>query len=146
MSTGWSRAGGVIGRFLFVAVLALGVVVMHSTGHPDDSSTRLGGMAHAAAAHSSAMPAAAVSPAAESGPHGPATEPGSGTHDPAAGMDMAALCLAVLGPWAFAALLRAAFARSGTRPAKRLAHADAALRRGPPPRPPDLTRLSVLRI
>ncbi|WP_420000077.1 DUF6153 family protein [Streptomyces boninensis] len=137
MGNGWSRMGGVIGRLLFVAVLALGVTVMHTSGHPDGASAQ--GMS--SSMHTSHHMAPATP---EAGHHDQGG--GSKAIGLATGMDMASVCLAILGTWAFVALLRAAFARSGHRPVNWPAHAAAAPRpNSPPPRPPDLSLLSVLR-
>lgn len=161
MSNAWPRAGGVIGRLLFIGVLALGIVAMHSAGHPDGSSGQgMSGHSTGSAVHAGGTLAAAADPAHDATGHGAASakavaDPGSATTERAAvtdglttGMDMASICLAILGTWAFAALLRAAFARSGgNRTANALLRTLATMRpRPPPPRPPDLARLSVLRI
>ncbi|MFJ4770944.1 hypothetical protein ACIP88_17825 [Streptomyces uncialis] len=68
------------------------------------------------------------------------------SHDTGMAMDMASLCVAVLAAWLLAALLRAALSRR-TEWLVRLR--AGALRRSlpqPPPRGPDLIRLSILRI
>ncbi|MFC7220537.1 DUF6153 family protein [Streptomyces polyrhachis] len=146
MSSWAMRTGSAIGRFLFVVVLAAGIVAMHSTGHPDGTS------AHAAPRHSASFSPPPVMDHASadhtSADHASATaaSPSPVAHGTGSGMDMTSVCLAVLGTWAFARLLRAARARSGLPPdpaaALRLRHT----RPDPPPDPPDLTRLSVLRI
>ncbi|GCB44007.1 DUF6153 family protein [Streptomyces sp. NL15-2K] len=146
------RTGGALGHLLLVVVLALGVFTMHTLGHPDsshDSATNT-------ASHATAMDATAAdhtpmsSPAdTEAGMSSHTTDPRdpSSSHEPGAAMDMLSLCLAVLfGAWVLAALLRSAFARYGERPAELLAQVAAVLRPSPPPRGPDLTRLSVLRL
>jgi hypothetical protein len=62
-------------------------------------------------------------------------------------MDMVSLCVAVMfGAWALTALLRRALARRPDWLAKLLAEAPVMLRPNPPPRGPDLTELSVLRL
>jgi hypothetical protein len=125
---------------------------MHTLGHPDsshDSATNTAvhttTMAVTAAAH-----APMSSPAdTEAGMGGHTADPAgpSSTHEPSAAMDMLSLCLAVLfGAWVLAALLRSAFARHEERLAQLLAQVAAVLRPNPPPRGPDLTRLSVLRL
>ncbi|MEV0090113.1 DUF6153 family protein [Streptomyces sp. NPDC050738] len=117
-------------RLLVVVVLALGVFVMHTVGHPAESS------AHADTSH---MSAAAMT-----------ASPGAPAHDslqmPPHAMDMASLCVAVLGFWAFAALLYAALARRPEWAVRVPSGVLAVVRGNPPPRTPDLTELSVLRI
>ncbi|MEU0946877.1 hypothetical protein ABZ379_29680 [Streptomyces canus] len=144
------RAGGALGHLLLVVVLALGVFVMHSMGHPSES-------AHSTMSTASA-PAAADAAASGHTPMGaPAgmaatgydTDPAgsSSTHEPAVAMDMLSLCMAVpFGVWGLAALLKSAFARRQEWLAELLAQAAALSRPNPPPRGPDLTRLSVLRL
>lgn len=62
-------------------------------------------------------------------------------------MDMLSLCLAVLlSAYVLAALLKAALTRRPDWPANLLARATVAQRPNPPPRGPDLTQLSVLRL
>jgi hypothetical protein len=144
---------------LLAAVLALGVFAMHGMGHPAES-------AHSTASRASAM--AAMDPrgasAAHQDPMGSAvggTTGGHGTgghgiagasdpsssHGPAAAMDMLSLCVAVLlGGWVLSTLLASALTRCRTRSARPLAQVTAATRPNPPPRGPDPTRLSVLRL
>ncbi|WP_240812496.1 hypothetical protein [Streptomyces sp. DASNCL29] len=166
MTTGRSmRAGGVLPRLLLVVVLALGVFVMHTLGHPDGGSGS--GMAHSAGHASGEMRSAthdgapgeygagtavtgtgpqraAPAPSAETG-HAPAA-PETKPREPMTGMDMASLCVAVLGVWVLGALLRAVLARR-SGPPLRLSLAAAVVARPDPPSPgPDLTALSVLRI
>ncbi|MFF4174093.1 DUF6153 family protein [Streptomyces sp. NPDC001744] len=122
------RAGGASAHLLLVVVLALGVFLMHTVGHPEGS----GGGAHTAAA--------AASPGHDGGDSG-------ARHDPGAGTDMSTLCVAVLGVWLLARLVLAALGRGPGRLVPfltRLAHVRAP--HAPPRRPPDLARLSVLRI
>ncbi|MGW0913757.1 DUF6153 family protein [Streptomyces sp. NPDC002784] len=130
-ASGYGRAGSALGRLLLVVVLALGVFVMHTLGHPEDSSHS--GMR--ASSHAAPMD----HPAAE-------VPDGSSTHEPAVPMDLMSLCVAVLfGALVLAALLRAASARARDRAARLLAQVAAVGRPRPPPRGPDLTQLSVLR-
>ncbi|GAQ59751.1 DUF6153 family protein [Streptomyces scabiei] len=148
------RAGGALGQLLLVAVLALGVFAMHGLGHPAES-------AHSTTGRASAM--AATDPlgasAAHHGPMGSAVGGSTGghgvvgvsdpssSHGPAMAMDMLSLCVAVLlGGWVLSALLASALARCRTRSARPLARVAAAARPNPPPRGPDPTRLSVLRL
>jgi hypothetical protein len=149
------RAGGALGHLLLVVVLALGVFAMHSMGHPDDSSgSAMGTASHAGRVQEDA-PAASHEPmsvlaVADTGmPGHTTTDPvdSSSTHEPGMAMDMTSLCVAVLfGAWVLATLLRSAFARHQEWLAKLLGQVAAVLRPNPPPRGPDLTRLSVLRL
>lgn len=61
-------------------------------------------------------------------------------------MDMASLCMAVLGTWALASLLYAALTARRDWPADLAARVFTLVRPDPPPRPPDLAQLSILRI
>lgn len=140
------RTGGALGHLLLVVVLALGIFAMHSTGHPDESP----GSAMSTASHASPMDAGAAAdvvmdaPASMSPDH---SADSSSAHQPAMSMDMASLCVAVLfGAWAVAALLKSAFARHREWLARLLAQVTVATRPHPPPRSPDLTQLSVLRL
>ncbi|MEU3745730.1 MULTISPECIES: DUF6153 family protein [Streptomyces] len=129
------RAGGAVAHLLLVVVLALGVFLMHAVGHPEGS----GGTAEtSAAAHHTAPETGA--PVSDGG--------GSDArHDPGAGMDMTTLCVAVLGAWLLAGLVRAALARRPDWLAVVLARLVPALGpHAPPRRPPDLAQLSILRI
>ncbi|MFI0904571.1 hypothetical protein ACH4TE_13680 [Streptomyces sioyaensis] len=154
-------------HLLLVVALALGVFVMHTVGHPDGTA---GSGGHAAAGHTTGMAAMSRTPAADTptrqapptrsahsgtSPHsGTSAHSGTSTDDtssryapgPGTGMNMASLCRAVLGTWALAILLGAALTRTPGWLADLLAQAVALLRPDPPPHPPDLTRLSVLRI
>ena len=124
------RAGGPLGHLLLVAVLAFSVFAMHSTGHPGESAHSMGTASHATAAHMTAP-----------GP-GP-----SSSHEPATTMDTQSLCVAILlGAWVLTALLKSAFTRRHEEWAAALAQVAAIARPRPPPRGPDLTRLSVLRL
>lgn len=77
-------------------------------------------------------------------PHGDGSD---ARHDPGAGMDMTTLCVAVLGAWLLAGLVRAALARRPDWLTVVLARLVPALGpHAPPRRPPDLALLSVLRI
>ncbi|WP_413104742.1 hypothetical protein [Streptomyces sp. Inha503] len=184
MTTGRSmRADGVLPRLLLVVVLALGVLVMHTLGHPDGGSGS--GMTHSAshapgemrpAADSGAPGAyngdrgvyggapgayggdhgggtaatdtgpqrAAPAPSADAG-HAPAA-PESKPREPMTGMDMASLCVAVLGVWVLGALLHAVLTRRSGPPLRLSLAAPVVARPDPPSPGPDLTALSVLRI
>jgi hypothetical protein len=166
VTTGGSmRADGVLPRILLVVVLALGVFVMHTLGHPGGGSGS--GMTHSTGHASGEMRPvayngapvayggvtavtdtgprrAAPAPSAEDG-HAPAA-PETKPREPMTGMDMASLCVAVLGVWVLGALLHAVLARR-SGPPLRLPVAAAVVARPDPPSPgPDLTALSVLRI
>ncbi|GAA4040242.1 DUF6153 family protein [Streptomyces shaanxiensis] len=145
------RAGGALGHLLLVVVLALGVFTMHTLGHPDTAHDS----AMSTASHATTTDAAASAHTPVSAPAD--TEAGMGshttdradpsTHAPTMAMDMFSLCLAVLfGAWLLAALLRSAFARHEEWLAELLSQIAAVARPNPPPRRPDLTRLSVLRL
>lgn len=118
-------------------MLALGVFVMHAVGHPDSSSgTGTDGMTHASA----------PAPAHHSGAQEPAASRASSDDSRTHG-DMATLCVAVLGVWALARVVLAALGRRPDWLVRLLGTLLTA--RGPnapPPRPPDLAQLSVLRI
>lgn len=138
-------------------MLALGVFLMHAVGHPAGSGGTTTGTASAAghAATGAHAHAPQGSPGAQGSPdahvvHGSDAADTGGSdarHHPGAGMDMTTLCVAVLGAWLLAGLVRAALARRPDWLAVLLARLVPA--RGPhapPRRPPDLTLLSVLRI
>ncbi|MFF1510944.1 DUF6153 family protein [Streptomyces sp. NPDC058326] len=129
------RAEGALARLLLVVVLALGVFLMHSVGHPEGSgggtettsSAISAGIGHDAGAHGDGGP----------GPR----------HEPGTGMDMTTLCVAVLAGWLLTGLVRAALGRRPDWAALLLARlAPTPGPHAPPPRPPDLAQLSVLRI
>ncbi|MFF2133482.1 DUF6153 family protein [Streptomyces olivochromogenes] len=143
------RTGGAYGHLLLVVVLALGVFVMHTVGHPDQP--RDDGMSLASQVSTMPMVVAADDPIG--GPVSP--ERGSAAHSthtsskdkPAMAMDMVSLCVAVMfGAWILTALLRRALARRPDWLAKLLTEAPVMLRPNPPPRGPDLAELSVLRL
>ncbi|MER7986020.1 DUF6153 family protein [Streptomyces noursei] len=148
------RAAGAWGHLLLVTVLALGVFAMHTLGHPTGHSgtpdARAETAAHGAAARTHPAPghgaATATGPAASHRPA--AAHPGDGpsSHGPGAGLDMTSLCLAVLGGWALAALLSGALRRRTDWLVPPRAGPLTRLRPRPPPRPPDLAQLSILRI
>ncbi|MGW4034488.1 hypothetical protein ACWEFL_35210 [Streptomyces sp. NPDC004838] len=141
------------------------------TAHPGSASDT----APAAPAHASAMGTGTASPEASAASSPSMTPPAAGRaaaggdvraadgvvatgreasaeHDmpasPASGMamDMVSLCVAVLGAWILARLLRSALGRRTEWLVLLRAGALAALRPNPPPRGPDLIRLSILRI
>ncbi|MET7758226.1 DUF6153 family protein [Streptomyces sp. NPDC005389] len=127
------RAEGALAHLLLVVVLALGVFLMHAVGHPEGSGGGTG--TGAASAHHSA---------AHHGDEGSGTDAG---HEPGPGTDMTTLCVAVLAGWLFAGLVRAALSRRPDWLTLLLARLTPALGpHAPPPLPPDLAQLSVLRI
>ncbi|MFF7391247.1 DUF6153 family protein [Streptomyces scabiei] len=133
------RAGGPLGLLLLVAVLAFSVFAMHSTGHPGESAHSMGAASHATATHTTAPGPEPSSTARGPGP--------SSSHEPATAMDMRSLCVAILlGAWVLTALLKSAFARRHEEWSAFLTQVSAIARPRPPPRGPDLTRLSVLRL
>ncbi|MFD8970914.1 DUF6153 family protein [Streptomyces sp. NPDC059593] len=141
------RAGGALAHLLLVVVLALGVFVMHAVGHPEGSggTTETTASAH----HASAPTGAHGADGGSTGDSG--SDSGSGSsdarHDSGMAMDMTTLCVAVLGAWLLAGLVRAALARRPDWLAVVLARLVPALGpHAPPPRPPDLAQLSILRI
>lgn len=150
------RAGGAMARLLLVVVLAVGVFVMHTVGHPDGAAASgEHAMATGHAAGMAGMPGASAVPDTPTRQGAPAHLAGRGmagepsphyTPGPGTGMNMASLCMAVLGGWALMMLLSAALTRTPGWPADLLAKAVVLPRPNPPPAPPDLTRLSVLRI
>ncbi|MEV7529425.1 DUF6153 family protein [Streptomyces hydrogenans] len=129
------RAGGALAHLLLVVVLALGVFMMHSVGHPEGDPRAGTHTAAPAGAH-----------AAESGATHGSAPPDEG-HAPGSGMDMTTLCVAVLAGWLLAGLVRAALGRRPDWLVLLLARLTPALGpHAPPRRPPDLALLSVLRI
>lgn len=135
------RAVGAWGQLLLIVMLALGVLVMHSVGHPDSPTAHPSAQPSAhRAAHPSAHAAAAMAVAA------PADGPRAAPHAPGMPMDMASLCVAVLGAAILLVLLRAAQDRARRGPARPRAGAVTGLVPRPPPRIPDLALLSILRI
>ncbi|MEU3299552.1 DUF6153 family protein [Streptomyces sp. NPDC006678] len=135
-------------RLLMVVVLALGVFVMHTVGHPGEGS----GSGMSSTTHTTSHTAATGAVSAHGHPAdslgvavmGPVTD--APRHEPGGmAMDMTSLCLAVLGAWALAALLHAAFAGRRDRLAGLASAVVAHVRADPPPRAPDLAQLSILR-
>ncbi|MFH9725571.1 DUF6153 family protein [Streptomyces sp. NPDC017254] len=129
------RAEGALAHLLLVVVLALGVFLMHAVGHPEGSGDGM-----------DTTSATATTAVHDTGAH---DGDGSGTrHEPAGtGMDMTTLCVAVLAGWLLTGLVRAALGRRPDRLTLLLTGlAPATGPPAPPPRAPDLARLSVLRI
>ncbi|MFC5803072.1 hypothetical protein [Streptomyces formicae] len=148
-------------RLLLVVVLALGVFVMHTVGHPGEGSGT------ASPSHTVAHAAAVAGGPVTHGQHGDAAADAARVHsavaaeltagpaptratappdEPGTAMDMASLCLAVLGTWALGALLHAAFAGRRDWFARLATRALVLVRPNAPPRAPDLAQLSILRI
>ncbi|MET9653533.1 MULTISPECIES: hypothetical protein [unclassified Streptomyces] len=153
------RAGCALAHLLLVVVLALGVFVMHVVGHPEGSSgsgTESGAMTHTGAAGHRApdrgpLLAAPGHGAADSGTASASWSASASSspssHDSGMARDMSSLCVAVLVVWLLAGLVRAALARRPDRLARLLTGLTPVLGpNAPPRRPPDLSRLSVLRI
>jgi hypothetical protein len=145
MTHRYAQAVTVAARLLLVVVLALGVFVMHTVGHPaEGSGSGLSAASHAVGTH--AMPgepaAAHASTLSSSDSAGAISSP----HEPGMGMDLTSLCVAVLGAWALAALLHAAFAGRCDWLAALATGVRSVVRPDPPPRAPDLAQLSILRI
>ncbi|MFF2779988.1 DUF6153 family protein [Streptomyces sp. NPDC058052] len=146
------RAGGALAHLLLVVVLALGVFMMHSTGHPDGPSSGTTGVTGTTGTTgmtgmtaTADMGAAAAHARGAGGSHA-SDRPDEG-HAPGSGMDMTTLCVAVLAGWLLAGLVRAALGRRPGWLVLLLARLRPALGpHAPPRRPPDLARLSVLRI
>ncbi|MGW5590535.1 DUF6153 family protein [Streptomyces sp. NPDC003857] len=145
------RTTGAFGHLLLVVVLALGVFLMHTVGHPHDSSSAgmstgshssMNTMSEGRLPHQSTAAAPADDARKAKNPEHTAS-----THKRPMTMDMLSLCVGVLlGAWALAALVRSAFARHPDWLTTLLAQAPVVERPNPPPRGPDLTRLSVLRL
>ncbi|MFJ9445949.1 hypothetical protein ACIRRH_29440 [Kitasatospora sp. NPDC101235] len=152
-------------RLLLFAALLLGIVTMHTLGHPGGghgsgghggSDGHGGAGTHASATHS--VEHSAMRPA-DAGQHGPAVEPVHADRpavaadavaaDPTApgGMDPMAVCLAVLAGWTLLLLAGPLLRRSGDAAAEVRARLLRAVRALPPPGGGRtlLTRLSVLR-
>lgn len=130
-------------------MLALGIFVMHTMGHPDHTS----GSATGAASHASSTPMSHDPGVMSAGPAAPAAAgpadsvDASSTHEPGMPMDMTSLCVAVLfGAWVLAVLWRSALTRHLGWLAKLVTQVAMVRRPQPPPRGPDLTQLSVLRL
>ncbi|MET7714457.1 DUF6153 family protein [Streptomyces sp. NPDC005407] len=148
MTHRYAQAVTVAARLLLVVVLALGVFVMHTVGHPSEGSgSGMGAASHAVGTHAmSGEPAAAHSSTLSSSDSSELTGAISSPHEPGMSMDLASLCVAVLGAWALAALLHAAFAGRCDWLAALATGVRAVVRPNPPPRAPDLAQLSILRI
>ncbi|WP_319213908.1 hypothetical protein [Streptomyces sp. ME02-8801-2C] len=144
------RKGGALGHLLLVVVLALGVFVMHTVGHPSEShAAEMSPPSHASVPMTDPVSLPQEPAAAPASQEEHAADPGhaSSADMPVMAMDMLSLCLAVLlAAWVLAALLRSALARHPDWLTRLRAQVAAVLHPNPPPRGPDLTQLSVLRL
>lgn len=154
---GRRKATAWCGRLLLFAALLLGIVTMHTLGHPSEHGSGQPGPtaarpvthampAHAMPAHAAASQADDIAPAAMAAPaaDAPRTDP-----PPHSGMDPMSVCLAVLAAgWAVALLLglAALLRRSGAAAPATRARLLRTLWPIPPPRHKALARLSVLRV
>ncbi|MER8232836.1 hypothetical protein [Streptomyces sp. NPDC094049] len=160
------RTEGALAHLLLVVVLALGVFLMHVVGHPEgsggDTASGTGavssevsgagthGSSETVTVGASGTAAASAIMVTDSAAAPDGSHHGGGSdarHEPGSGMDMTTLCVAVLAGWLLSGLVRAALVRRPDWLTLLLARLVPALGpHAPPPRPPDLTRLSVLRI
>lgn len=133
---GQRKAAARCGRLLLFAALLLGIVTMHTLGHPDG--------------HAPAHASMAMTQTAAPGPMTPAgTAAAPAAHSEHGGMDPMSVCLAVLGAGWTAALLLSLAALghpAGALFASVRAWCARALWPRPPPRHKALARLSVLRV
>ncbi|MGA4848497.1 DUF6153 family protein [Streptomyces sp. G5(2025)] len=136
------------GQLLLLAALLLGIVTMHTLGHPSGEHPSAAhtsgghGASHGAASHRSPGPDMVLELKSESPPQDGAA---------GMGMDPLSVCLAVLGALTLVLLLWLLVRAGLSRPGGTLARAPTTGRpnaprpEAPPPRVP-LSRLSVLRI
>ncbi|MEU2311359.1 hypothetical protein [Streptomyces albidoflavus] len=157
MRTRTGTAAGRAGRLLLLAALLLGVLTMHTLGHPTGDHGGAHGAAHgpgtvaAAPAGSGAAehhsPAAGIAAEAAAG----AVTGTPGSSDPLPGTDPLSVCLAVLAALTLGLLLRAGGLLGGGAAPGSAARVLLTGRRGAqwpiaPPTRLALARLSVLRI
>ncbi|MFC5724058.1 hypothetical protein ACFP1Z_28210 [Streptomyces gamaensis] len=142
------------GRLLLFAALLLGIVTMHTLGHPrhDAAAAAHGSGAHAgsAAQHAHETEAHQAVPALHAAPVRPAPEGAAQPAPGGLGMDPSSVCLAVLGAGLLLLVLRELFRAAQRRFRAPGVRIRAALLRAlwpipPPPRGKSLARLSVLR-
>lgn len=148
------------GRLLLLSALLLGIVTMHTLGHPTGHAGTGTGTGHnRAGTHATAGAHVVAGAHAVAGAHpqthsAPAAPPGASpiADDPltAPGMDPMSVCLAVLGA-ALLALVLLLVTAALRRPAAAVPAVRARLLRvlwpiPPPPRHKSLARLSVLRV
>ncbi|MEU3350345.1 hypothetical protein [Streptomyces sp. NPDC037389] len=157
------RVAAWCGRLLLFAALLLGIVTMHTLGHPRDhapgvTADAAPGVHAMTAGHAQAV--AHAMPDAMPGTHASASALDDHLSGPAAstthrgghgGMDPLSVCLAVLGAGWAAAFLLSLVARFRDRPGTGPVAARAWFSRAlwpipPPPRHKALARLSVLRV
>ncbi|QPA01590.1 hypothetical protein DI273_23930 [Streptomyces violascens] len=152
MGTRTGTVAGRTGRLLLLAALLLGVLTMHTLGHPTGDHGSAHGAAHGPGAVAAAPAAPVGSGAAEH--HSPAAGAATGTSDSSGslpGTDPLSVCLAVLAALTVGLLLRAGgLLWRGAAPGS-AARALLTGRRGgqwpiAPPTRLALARLSVLRI
>ncbi|MFI9200673.1 hypothetical protein [Streptomyces sp. NPDC053048] len=160
---GQGKAAAWYGRLLLFAALVLGIVTMHTLGHPaEHSGPAPSAVTSQEASDASAAPGVAHRPVPAAGTPGVAHHPApdaagapARVGGPAAvpahgdGMDPMSVCLAVLGAgWTVALLIALAALRrpAGGAPAAVRAWFSRALWPDPPPRHKALARLSVLRV
>lgn len=128
-------------RLLLCAALLLGIVTMHSLGHPaEHGSSPMTG--HAVTADAPALPDHAPEPLSAHGPRAEAPTPGGG-------MDPLSVCLAVLSVWTVVLLTAGVLSRRTGNPAlSALVPRAHALWPIPPPAGPRslLAHSSLLRI
>ncbi|MEU6109893.1 hypothetical protein ABZ853_15985 [Streptomyces albidoflavus] len=108
MRTRTGTVAGRAGRLLLLAALLLGVLTMHTLGHPTGDHGSAHGAAHGAGTVAAAPAAPMGSGAAEH--HSPAVGASTGTpdsSDPLPGTDPLSVCLAVLAALTLGLLLRA---------------------------------------
>ncbi|MFE6718279.1 DUF6153 family protein [Streptomyces albidoflavus] len=152
MSARTSTVAGRAGRLLLLAALLLGVLTMHTLGHPAGEHGSAHGAAHGAGTVAAAPAAPMGSGAAEH--HSPTTGAPTGTpdsSDPLPGTDPLSVCLAVLAALTLGLLLRAGGLLWRGAALGSAARVPLTGRRGAqwpiaPPTRLTLARLSVLRI
>ncbi|MEU1780693.1 MULTISPECIES: hypothetical protein [Streptomyces] len=152
---GRRRVAAWCGRLLLFAALLLGIVTMHTLGHPRDHGPAVEAGTHAMAPGGHAMTSAGHA-MPDAGGHTSVPAASTPHHGGHGGMDPLSVCLAVLGTGsatafllslALAAFLRFFRDRPGTGPVAARAWFSRALWPvPPPPRQKALARLSVLRV
>ncbi|MFE0224158.1 hypothetical protein ACFW0U_25515 [Streptomyces albidoflavus] len=164
MRTRTGTAAGRAGRLLLLAALLLGVLTMHTLGHPTGDHGGAHSGAHGAAHGPGTVAAAPAAPAGSGAAehHSPAAGIAAGaaagavtgtpdSSDPLPGTDPLSVCLAVLAALTLGLLLRAGGLRGGGAAPGSAARVLLTGRRGAqwpiaPPTRLALARLSVLRI
>ncbi|MFF8454126.1 hypothetical protein ACF06T_06330 [Streptomyces albidoflavus] len=160
MRTWTGTVAGRAGRLLLLAALLLGVLTMHTLGHPTGDHGGAHSGAHGAAHGPGTVAAAPAAPAGSGAAehHSPAAEAAAGavtgtpdSSDPLPGTDPLSVCLAVLAALTLGLLLRAGGLLGGGAAPGSAARVLLTGRRGAqwpiaPPTRLALARLSVLRI